>query len=82
MLCQFLLKIEGWFQETDLNECRLPQAEPHEAGDVTLVVPDVDAWYEHFRKTGVETLSRPRDNEELNLRMFLLEDPEGHVIEI
>jgi len=49
---------------------------------ITLVVPDVDAWYEHFRKIGVETLTRPRDNDELDLRMFLLEDPEGYVIEI
>jgi len=49
---------------------------------VTLVVPDVDAWYRHIRNMGVVTLSEPNDVAELGLRMFLLEDPEGYVIEI
>jgi len=49
---------------------------------VTLVVPDVDAWYRHIRNMGVVTLSEPHDVAELGLRMFLLEDPEGYVIEI
>jgi lactoylglutathione lyase len=49
---------------------------------VTLVVPDVDAWYRYLRDKGVETLNEPRDIEELGLRAFLLEDPEGYVIEI
>ena len=49
---------------------------------LTVVVDDPDAWYEHFRAHGVETLNKPHDDEELNLRIFLLEDPEGYVIEI
>ncbi|MGD2200024.1 MAG: VOC family protein [Candidatus Bathyarchaeota archaeon] len=49
---------------------------------LTVVVDDPDAWYHHLRSHGVETLSEPHDNEELNLRIFLLEDPEGYVIEI
>ena len=49
---------------------------------VTLVVPDVDAWYRRIRNMGVVTLSEPHDVAELGLRMFLLEDPEGYVIEI
>lgn len=49
---------------------------------VTLVVSDVDAWYRHLRDKGVETLNEPHDIEELGLRAFLLEDPEGYVIEI
>jgi len=58
------------------------KADPIKPVMVTVVVPDVDAWYEHFQRLGVETLSEPKDDEELGLRMFLLEDPEGYVIEI
>ena len=49
---------------------------------LTVVVDDPDAWYEHFKAHGVETLNEPHDDEELNLRIFLLKDPEGYVIEI
>jgi predicted enzyme related to lactoylglutathione lyase len=49
---------------------------------LTVLVPDVDAWYGRLKRLGVKTLSEPKDSEELNLRMFLLEDPEGYVIEI
>jgi lactoylglutathione lyase len=49
---------------------------------VTVVVDNVDAWYRYLRVMGVETLTEPRDHEELGVRAFLLEDPEGYVIEI
>lgn len=49
---------------------------------LTVIVDDPDAWYEHFKKHKVETLNEPHDDKELNLRIFLLRDPEGYVIEI
>jgi len=49
---------------------------------LTVVVDDPDAWYRHFKSHGVETISEPHDDKELNLRIFLLRDPEGYVIEI
>ena len=49
---------------------------------LTVIVDDPDAWYEHFMKNGVETLNKPHDDVELNMRIFLLHDPEGYVIEI
>lgn len=49
---------------------------------ITVVVDDVDAWFRHLKEKGVETLSEPRDHEEIGIRAFLLEDPEGYVIEI
>jgi predicted enzyme related to lactoylglutathione lyase len=58
------------------------KASPTKPVMLTVVVDDPDAWYEHFRAHGVETLSEPHDEESLNLRIFLLEDPEGYVIEI
>jgi len=49
---------------------------------LTIVVDDPDAWYNHFQTLGVATLNEPHDDEELNLRIFLLQDPEGYIIEI
>jgi predicted enzyme related to lactoylglutathione lyase len=49
---------------------------------LTVIVDDPDAWYEHFFENGVETLNKPHDDVELNMRIFLLHDPEGYVIEI
>jgi predicted enzyme related to lactoylglutathione lyase len=49
---------------------------------LTVIANDPDAWYQHFKKHGIETLNTPQDNDELNVRMFLLKDPEGYIIEI
>ena len=49
---------------------------------ITILVPDVDAWYRHFITLGVPTLTEPKDDAALKTRMFLLKDPEGYVIEI
>lgn len=49
---------------------------------ITVVVSDVDDWYRYLKDKGVKTLSEPRDNVEINIRAFLLKDPEGYVIEI
>jgi predicted enzyme related to lactoylglutathione lyase len=49
---------------------------------LTIVTSDVDAWYDRFMEFRVETLSKPKDDDELGTRMFMLEDPEGYVIEI
>jgi len=49
---------------------------------LTVVVEDPDAWYRHFQSLGVETINEPHDDKELNLRIFLLRDPEGYVIEM
>lgn len=49
---------------------------------ITVVVDDVDAWFRYLKGKGVKTLSEPRDHDEIGIRAFLLEDPEGYVIEI
>jgi predicted enzyme related to lactoylglutathione lyase len=49
---------------------------------LTVIVDDPDEWYIHFKKHNIETINEPHDDEELNLRIFLLKDPEGYVIEI
>ena len=57
---------------------------PSEAKPVmlTVVVDDPDEWYQHLKRHGVETINEPHDDKELNLRIFLLRDPEGYVIEM
>ena len=49
---------------------------------ITVVVESVDEWYEYFKDIGIKTLTEPRDNIDIGIRMFLLEDPEGYIIEI
>ena len=49
---------------------------------LTVVVDDPDAWYAHFQGCGVPTVGAPRDDEDLGVRIFFLEDPEGYAIEI
>jgi lactoylglutathione lyase len=50
--------------------------------EITILVPDVDAWYRRIRALGVETIDEPHDIPGVNVRAFLLQDPEGYVIEI
>ena len=49
---------------------------------LALRVEDVDAWYEFVLEKGIEPLNAPRVNKEMGFRVFLFQDPEGHVIEI
>jgi lactoylglutathione lyase len=58
------------------------RANPIKPVEITLVVPDVDAWYRRIRGMGVATLCEPHDIPGPNVRAFLLHDPEGYVIEI
>ena len=58
------------------------KANPIKPVEITLLVTDVDAWYRRVLSMGVIPLSEPRDLETPHLRMFLMQDPEGYVIEI
>jgi len=44
-------------------------------------VPDVDAWYDRLQTQGVPILKDIKNSEELRIRAFLIEDPEGHTLE-
>lgn len=58
------------------------KANPIKPVEITLLVNDVDAYYRRFQEMGVKTLNEPKDIPDLKLRCFLLQDPEGYVIEI
>jgi predicted enzyme related to lactoylglutathione lyase len=57
------------------------KASPAKPVMLSLMVADVDAWYQDFTQKGVKTLNEPSNWANL-LRQFKLEDPEGYVIEI
>lgn len=59
----------------------------HRASDtkpvqLCLRVPDVDAWHRWISTQGVAGLTEPKTVDELGIRVFVLNDPEGHQIEI
>ena len=52
---------------------------------ITLVTEkkgEVDEWYEKLKDYNVKFLSEPKNIDEINIRCFIFEDPEGYVIEI
>ncbi len=59
----------------------------HRASDdkpviLCLNVLDADAWYEMLKEKGVELERQPQESERLRIKVFMLRDPEGYVIEI
>lgn len=49
---------------------------------ICLRVPDVDAWYAWAQSENVAGLSKMFDSDELGIRAFAMEDPEGYQIEV
>lgn len=49
---------------------------------VTLVTPDVDAWYEYLKARGVEFEKTPEANATYRIYHCFLRDPNGYLIEI
>ncbi|MGB0496920.1 MAG: VOC family protein [Rubricella sp.] len=45
-------------------------------------VPDVDAWYDYVKALGLPGLSDLFISDELGIRAFVFDDPEGYQIEI
>ncbi len=49
---------------------------------ITLVVDDVDAWYQYLRDKGVRVTEEPQMHEDIGVYCFFTEDPAGYKIEI
>ncbi|NHJ86920.1 MAG: VOC family protein [Asgard group archaeon] len=49
---------------------------------VTSTAEQVDEWYENLKKHNVKFISTPKNIDEIDIRAFLFQDPEGYVIEI
>lgn len=48
---------------------------------ICIRVPDVDAWYEYCKSIQVENLSQMFQSEELKIKAFVFDDPEGYQVE-
>jgi lactoylglutathione lyase len=49
---------------------------------LTVVVDDIDSWYEHLKGKGVEVFQPPKKASYLDMKTMLMRDPEGYVVEI
>ncbi len=59
----------------------------HRASDtkpviICINVHDADAWYQRLVAKGVEIEKQPQESERLKIKVFMLKDPEGYVLEI
>ncbi|MBL8588878.1 MAG: VOC family protein [Methylobacteriaceae bacterium] len=58
------------------------RANPVKPVQICMRVADVDAWAAYIEDCGIEILRGPRDSEELKIRAFIFNDPEGYQLEI
>ncbi len=49
---------------------------------LTILVSNVDEWFQYLIKHEIPTVSEPHDVPEIGIRLFLLKDPEGYIVEI
>jgi lactoylglutathione lyase len=49
---------------------------------LTVLVNDVDAWYEYLKEQSVKFLTEIQDKPEIQVRCFFIEDPGGYALEI
>ncbi len=63
--------------------CQRAQAPERPSGVIlTLVTPEVDAWYQHLSEQGVVFEEPPALNPRYNIYHCFLRDPNGYLIEI
>lgn len=58
------------------------RAHPIKPVQLCIRVRDVDAWYGYIAEQGVAALKEPRSHQELKIRAFVFDDPEGYQIEM
>ncbi|MEM9475031.1 MAG: VOC family protein [Pseudomonadota bacterium] len=58
------------------------KAAPVKPVQLCIRVPDVDGWYDYLQEVGVAGLSELFVNDEIGIRAFVFEDPEGYQIEL
>lgn len=64
-------------EEVEIFFCKKDQGHP--STWLSLMVDDVDAYYELIKDSGAKILSKP-DSKEWNVREMLVECPDGHII--
>ena len=56
--------------------------QPVKTVQLCIRVPDVDAWYRYAQEEALDGLSELFINEEIGIRAFVFNDPEGYQVEI
>lgn len=72
---------EGAFLGIVAGERGFHRPQPHNAVLVTLLVEDIQAWYEALRAKGVRILREPARHEDIGVECFFFEDPGGYALE-
>ena len=49
---------------------------------LSVIVEDADAWHKYLTEKGVDVAGPPKKPEYLDMKVFLLRDTEGYVLEI
>ena len=49
---------------------------------ICLNVLDANSWFNRLKERGVELEDKPKESERLKIKVFMLRDPEGYVIEV
>lgn len=58
------------------------QWQPAKPVQLCIRVPDVDAWYAYAQERDLANLSKLFVNDDLGIRAFVFNDPEGYQIEV
>ena len=78
-----IYRIDGQAHVGLVDETRGMQKWPEKKTvQLCLRVPDVDAWYAWAQANEVAGLTRMFDSDELGIRAFAMNDPEGYQIEV
>jgi len=49
---------------------------------LTVVVKDIDTWYEYLKERDVDIFQPPKTASYLDMKTLLMRDPEGYILEI
>jgi len=49
---------------------------------ISVVVHDIEAWYERLKEHGVDIFQLPQEASYLKMKTLLFRDPEGYILEI
>ena len=70
-------------QNAFIGICENPEVSTNPTGIIlTLVTPEVNAWYQALRDKGIPIEKPPTYNPKYNIEHFFTRDPDGYLIEI
>ena len=69
-------------EKSHIGICTHRKPEARDGAIITLVVDDVDGWFEKLKSRNVDLQSRPVFNEKYLIYHFFFHDPDGYLLEI